>query len=106
MSLFFRLSTLLLWALVGTSLLAEARPGFGQQSAPPPATAPAEAPGKEVLQRKCFQCHQIGMWSSLRQDRKAWEGVLYRMVGRGAIWTQTEVDAMADFLTQLRGPVK
>jgi mono/diheme cytochrome c family protein len=68
----------------------------------PPAAA--EVTGKEVLQRKCFQCHQIGMWNSLRQDRRAWEGVLYRMVGRGAVWTPAEIDAMAEFLTMLRGP--
>jgi mono/diheme cytochrome c family protein len=66
--------------------------------------APAEAAGKEILQRKCFQCHQASMWSSLRQDRKAWEGVLYRMVGRGALWTEDEIRAMADFLGQTRGP--
>ena len=68
--------------------------------------APAEAAGKEILQRKCFQCHQASMWSSLRQDRKAWEGVLYRMVGRGALWTEDEIRAMADFLGQTRGPVQ
>ena len=44
------------------------------------------------------------MWSSLRQDRKAWESVLYRMVGRGALWTEAEINAMADFLAQTRGP--
>ena len=68
------------------------------------AEAPAEAAGKEILQRKCFQCHAASMWSSLRQDRKAWEGVLYRMVGRGALWTEDEIRAMADFLGQTRGP--
>jgi mono/diheme cytochrome c family protein len=67
-------------------------------------TASADAAGKEILQRKCFQCHQASMWSSLRQDRKAWEGVLYRMVGRGALWTEDEIRAMADFLGQTRGP--
>ena len=46
------------------------------------------------------------MWSSLRQDRKAWESVLYRMVGRGALWTEDEINAMADFLAQTRGPAK
>ena len=66
--------------------------------------APAEGAGKEILQRKCFQCHQASMWSSLRQDRKAWEGVLYRMVGRGALWTEDEIKAMADFLGQTRAP--
>ena len=71
-----------------------------------PAKPIAEGPGKEILTRKCFQCHQVGMWNSLRQERKAWEGVLYRMVGRGALWTEAEINAMADFLAQTRGPVK
>ena len=72
----------------------------------PPAKPVAESPGKEILTRKCFQCHQVGMWNSLRQDRRAWEGVLYRMVGRGALWTEAEINAMADFLAQTRGPAK
>jgi cytochrome c5 len=76
-----------------------------QSAAPggsPAATAPA-ASGKEVLQRKCFQCHQATMWSSLRHDQKAWQGVLYRMVGRGALWTEAEINAMAAFLAETRG---
>jgi hypothetical protein len=82
-------------------------PPVGVQAAGQAAPAsPAEAAGKEILQRKCFQCHQASMWSSLRQDRKAWEGVLYRMVGRGALWTEDEIRAMADFLGQTRGPVQ
>ncbi len=76
--------------------------------APPPAAQAAvpAADGKEILTRKCFQCHQASMWTSLRGDRRAWEGVLYRMVGRGALWTEAEINAMAAFLTQTRGPVK
>ena len=69
------------------------------------ATAPA-ADGKEILQRKCFQCHQASMWSSLRQDQRAWTSVLYRMVGRGALWTEAEINAMAAFLAQTRGLAK
>jgi cytochrome c5 len=70
-----------------------------------PAQTPA-ASGKEILTRKCFQCHQASMWASVRGDRKEWLGVLYRMVGRGALWTEEEVDAMATFLAETRGPVK
>jgi len=104
-----------LWAstqtVVGADLSAYAQ-GSGETSPKrereggqvgPPTKPVAEAPGKEILTRKCFQCHQASMWSSLRQDRKAWEGVLYRMVGRGALWTETEINAMADFLAQTRG---
>ena len=61
--------------------------------------------GLEVLTQKCFQCHQMGMWSAIRQDRQAWESVIYRMVGRGALWTEDEVDAMASYLARARGPL-
>src|SRR6266508_2005391 len=71
--------------------------------ATPPAQASAPS-GKEILQRKCFQCHPPTMWSSVRGDRRAWLGVLYRMVGRGALWTEEEINAMADFMAQTRGP--
>jgi len=57
-----------------------------------------DAPGKDVLVSKCFQCHGPTMWMALRQDRRAWEGTLYRMVGRGALWTEDEIKAMADYL--------
>jgi hypothetical protein len=38
------------------------------------------------------------MWMAQRQDRRAWESTLYRMVGRGALWTEDEIRAMADYL--------
>ena len=84
----------------------------------PDATAPAPAasasarqvsalpdfPGRDVLIKKCMQCHQMSMWTALRQDRKAWESVMYRMVGRGALWTEDEIRAMAGYLARVRGP--
>jgi len=80
------------------------------RDASPQLAPPAEAPqvstpsGKEIFQRKCFQCHPGTMWGSLRGDRKAWLGVIYRMVGQRALWTEEEINAMADFLAQTRGP--
>jgi mono/diheme cytochrome c family protein len=62
-----------------------------------------DAPGKETLVGKCFQCHGPGMWLDHRQDRKGWESVLYRMVGRGALWTEDEIKAMADYLAATYG---
>ena len=70
----------------------------GQVSALP------DFPGRDVLTKKCMQCHQMSMWTALRQDRKAWESVIYRMVGRGALWTEDEVRAMTDYLARVRGP--
>ena len=96
--LFSRAAALVLLVFVSVAI---AHAGPAQTAAP---AKPAAADGKEILTRKCFQCHQASMWSSLRGDRKAWESVLYRMVGRGALWTEAEVTAMADFLAQTRGP--
>ena len=62
-----------------------------------------DAPGKEVLVAKCFQCHGPNMWMAQRQDRRAWESTLYRMVGRGALWTEEEITAMADYLGAVYG---
>jgi virginiamycin B lyase len=62
-----------------------------------------DGPGKEVLVGKCFQCHTPAMWMDHRQDRRGWESVLYRMVGRGALWTEDEIKAMADYLAAVYG---
>ena len=72
------------------------------QQKPQPPGFP-DAPGKETLVAKCFQCHSPGMWMDHRQDRRGWEGTLYRMVGRGALWTDDEIKAMADYLGAVYG---
>ena len=83
---------------------------FGPGAAPIPATRAGQAsvlpdlPGRDVLTTKCMQCHQMSMWTALRQDRTAWESVMYRMVGRGALWTEDDIRVMADYLTRVRGP--
>jgi mono/diheme cytochrome c family protein len=74
----------------------------GQRSRPAPPGFP-DAPGKDVFVSKCFQCHGPNMFTSQRQDRRAWESVLYRMVGRGALWTEEEIRAMADYLAAVYG---
>jgi hypothetical protein len=72
------------------------------QQKPKPPGFP-DAPGKETLMAKCFQCHSPAMWMDHRQDRRGWEGTLYRMVGRGALWTDEEINAMADYLGAVYG---
>ena len=80
-------------ALACCAALAQ-QPGREARSAP----SFPDAPGKEVLLSKCFQCHGPNMWIYHRQDRRGWESTLYRMVGRGALWTEDEIRAMADYL--------
>ena len=73
------------------------------QRKPAAAVGFPDAPGKDVLVSKCFQCHAPTMWMDLRQDRRAWESTLYRMVGRGALWTEDEVRQMSDYLGSTYG---
>ena|ERR1044071_5632462 len=68
------------------------------QQQKPAAPGFPDAPGKNVLVSKCFQCHTPAMWMDHRQDRRGWESTLYRMVGRGALWTEDEIRQMADYL--------
>jgi hypothetical protein len=87
-------------ALLAVVLLSQ--PALAQRSKPAPVGFP-DAPGKDVLVNKCFQCHSPNMWMDQRQDRRAWESTLYRMVGRGALWTQDEIKQMADYLGNTYG---
>ena len=79
--------------IAGLSLCSAA---WAQQK--PAAVGFPDAPGKDIVIGKCFQCHAPTMWMDQRQDRRAWEGTLYRMIGRGALWTEDDVKAMADYL--------
>src|SRR5438445_13466789 len=56
-----------------------------------------DGPGRDVLLGRCFQCHGDGMWRDHRQDQRGWEAVLFRMVGRGALWTEDEIKTMAGY---------
>ncbi|MEE2822014.1 MAG: hypothetical protein VYA53_03435 [Acidobacteriota bacterium] len=73
-------------------------------SAAPSTSSVASSDGQQVFQNKCFQCHGDTMWRDLRQDRRSWEATLYRMVGRGALWTEEEIGQMADYLVSSYGP--
>jgi cytochrome c5 len=70
----------------------------------PTQQAPAEHKGLTIIKSTCFQCHTDAMWRDQRQDARAWKANLYRMVGRGALWTTEQIDQMADYLGTDFGP--
>jgi hypothetical protein len=43
------------------------------------------------------------MWKNVRRDQKEWTGIIYRMVGRGALFTEEEINDMAEYLARTRG---
>jgi len=83
------------------SALVSASPAHAQSAAPGPGVL---SPGRDMIQAKCFQCHTDTMFRDGRQDRRAWEAAIYRMVGRGGLWTSDEIKTMADYLGAEFGP--
>ena len=61
-------------------------------------------PGRNVFMSKCFQCHTDSIFRDLRQDRRGWEAAIYRMIGRGGLYTTEEIKLMADYLGTDFGP--
>lgn len=75
---------------------------MAQDSAPK--VAPAANPAKDLVVSKCLQCHSDAIWRDQRQDARAWEATLYRMLARGAVWTGDEIKTMASYLATDFGP--
>ena len=69
-----------------------------------PKAAPAANPARELVVSKCLQCHSDNIWRDQRQDARAWEATLYRMMARGAVWTGDEIKTMASYLATDFGP--
>jgi mono/diheme cytochrome c family protein len=90
-----RVGCVILLALAGVASLAAAA-----------ASAQQKPTGAELIATKCFQCHTQAMWQDQRQDTRAWEANLYRMVGRGALWTTEEIKLMAEYLGTNFGPAR
>jgi mono/diheme cytochrome c family protein len=60
--------------------------------------------GRNVFMSKCFQCHTDSIFRDQHLDRRGWEAVIYRMIGRGALYTTEEIKLMADYLDANFGP--
>ena len=76
-------------------------PAHAQEGAQQPG---APHPGRVVVMSKCFKCHTDAMFRDQRQDRRGWEAAIYRMIGRGGLWTKEEITLMADYLGADFGP--
>jgi mono/diheme cytochrome c family protein len=76
--------------------------GGAAAQAPQPSSDAVNA-GATLVATKCFQCHTDTMFRDGRQDRRGWQATVYRMVGRGGLWTTDEINLMADYLSTAYG---
>ena len=64
-----------------------------------------EAPAKALVVRACTGCHQAPQIVTKRHTPEEWDGLLGKMVGRGAVLTEAEQDQVYDYLVAQFGPV-
>jgi len=78
---------------------------------PPKADAPSGdkdrlAQGQKILETACTTCHDLGPVQRRNDDKAAWEGIVYGMVGNGADVKDAEIPVLVDYLVSAYGPPK
>ncbi len=63
-----------------------------------------DAPGKELTQKICNNCHGTETFQNRRLDREGWEKVIDEMTGRGAQASDADFDKIVDYLANVFGP--
>ena len=91
-------------AILATLCLSSTGWVLAQDSAPKTTATAAANPGRDLVVGKCLQCHTDTIWRDQRQDARAWEATLYRMVARGAVWTGEDIKIMSNYLATDFGP--
>ena len=78
---------------------------FGPGSSPAPAAAttlPA-GPGKELVEARCSACHDLERITIARRHKAEWPTLVANMVGRGAVATPDEAQAITRYLAAYFG---
>jgi quinoprotein glucose dehydrogenase len=75
-----------------------AQPASGNASEPAVSGDLPEAAGKETVIRVCSKCHGIETFSRMRMNPAGWQVIVTDMQQRGATGTETEMQAVTDYL--------
>jgi glucose dehydrogenase len=73
------------------------------QSTAPVSTVLPDAKGKEEVIRMCTSCHGAATFAASRMSREEWKAEVDNMIARGARGSETEVQAVIDYLAQNLG---
>jgi mono/diheme cytochrome c family protein len=55
-------------------------------------------PGKDLVETRCAACHDLERVASAKRQKSEWPALVANMVGRGAVATQEEVQAISAYL--------
>src|SRR3954463_5818963 len=67
-------------------------------------TAQQQPAGRESLQKVCGTCHPVETATGQRRTRASWQESINAMVARGAKGTDSELNAILEYLTTNFGP--
>jgi cytochrome c5 len=71
--------------------------GPGSSPAAPAAVLPS-GPGKELVEARCSACHDLERITIARRHKAEWPTLVANMVGRGAVATPDEAQAITTYL--------
>jgi competence protein ComEA len=63
-----------------------------------------DGPGKEVVTKVCFDCHDSGRFRRFRLSHDDWDDKVADMVDQGAKASEEEITAIVDYLARNFGP--
>ena len=55
-------------------------------------------PGKELVEARCTACHDLERVAVIKRQKSEWPALVANMVGRGAVATPDEAQAIASYL--------
>lgn len=65
-----------------------------------------KAPNKELVIRKCTQCHATAVFASHRQSENAWDETISKMISKGLVLSDEEYDKVLGYLSKNLAPAQ
>jgi competence ComEA-like helix-hairpin-helix protein len=87
--------------LIAATLMAAATPSQSAIQQP----GPTDDPAAELFTQMCVKCHDGARITAIRRTKSEWEGVLTKMIERGAQGTEEDFLAVFGFLRRHYGRV-
>ena len=69
-----------------------------------PTEPPAAGDGAALLEERCTVCHGLDRTTAARKTREQWEQTVVRMVNKGALLNEEELEILIAYLAETYGP--
>ena len=94
------IAILILGACSSTTPTTVPLPAENLQSPSTPATGSMPGfDGQTLLQERCTACHSLARIEGTGKDAEEWQATINRMVEKGAVLTEEEINLLSEFLS-------